>query len=502
MKKLLSKIINRATITALLILIQILWFISVFLKLTRYMPWLTVIFSVLSVLMVLFVIIKNENPAYKILWIMSMCLMPLLGGLLYLCFGNKRPSTKMRNRLGIWSKKAVPYLKQDNNVISEMEKRDALSSKYIAEYGPFPIYKNTESKYFLSGEDAYPDIIEELKKAEKYIFIEFFILAQGQMWSGILDILKDKVKKDVDVRVIYDDMGSIGRIPSDYYKILEKEGIKCIAFNPFMPFISIVMNHRDHRKMIVIDGHTVFSGGINIGDEYINLKSRYGYWKDTVFKLKGEAVYSYTIIFLTMWNSFYNENDNFDDYKKCFCQTDGYIQPFTDSPLDNEPLAENIYIDILGKAEDYVYIFTPYIAITNEMQTALINAAKRGVDVRIVTPGISDSKIVHRLTRSYYKILIKNGVKIYEYSKGFIHAKSFVSDDKTGVVGTINMDYRSLYLHFECGCLFYKSKLVEELKRDNINVQSESREIKITDCNHKFFSTLFDAVLRLVAPLM
>lgn len=500
MQKILSKTINRLSITIVLILIQALWLLSVFLKLTKFMPWLTVILALLSIIMYLFIILKNDNPAYKILWITLISLTPIVGGLMYLCFGNKRPAKKMREKLNYYNNNYLPYINQKNNI--ETDKRVYLTSKYINAYSGYPLYKNTQTEYFSSGEAAYKIILRELKKAKSYIFIEFFIIAEGQMWSNILDILKEKAKNGVDVRVVYDDMGSLGRIPKDYFAELEQMGIKAIAFNKVVPFISVVMNHRDHRKMIIIDGHTAFSGGINIGDEYINVVKRYGHWKDTGFMLKGEAVYSYTIMFLIMWNSFYNQKDNPMDYEKHITKSDGYVQPFTDSPLDNEPLSENIYMDILWSAEDYVYIFTPYIAITNEMQTAIINAAKRGVDIRIVTPGISDNKIVHRLTRSYYKTLIKNGVKIYEYKKGFIHAKSFVSDDKIAVTGTINMDYRSLYLHFECGCLFYKSSLVNKLKSDSINTIKESSEIKITDCKNSFINALFDAVLRLISPLM
>lgn len=506
MKKILSILINRLTLTVLLILIQVLWFLSMFVKITDIMPWLDVALKILSILIILFITLKNDNPAYKILWIVLICFLPLLGGLLYLCFGNKRPSRNMRNKISESSDICMQYLNHNPNITDDIDKRALGTMKYINDFGPYPVHQNTKAKYFSSGESAFDEILKELEKAEKYIFIEFFIVAQGKMWSDIHDILVKKAKNGVDVRLIYDDMGSLNRVPTDFKEQLENEGIKCITFNAFKPFISIVMNHRDHRKMIVIDGKVAFSGGVNIGDEYINVVKRYGYWKDTVFKLEGEAVWNYVIMFLTMWNSFYETVDLPEKFKPNIdyssFESDGYIQPFTDSPLDNEALSENIYLDLLSLAKDYVYIFTPYMAITNEMQRAIINAAKRGVDVRIVTPHISDNKIIHKLTRSYYRVLITGGVKIYEYTPGFIHAKSFVVDDKIAVIGTINMDYRSLYLHFECGCLFYNSSIIDDLKQDNLQTQAVSKQVKLTRFNESFLGVLFDAVLRLFSPLL
>ena len=352
----------------------------------------------------------------------------------------------------------------------------------------------------------FADMLAVLEKAEHYIFLEYFIVSEGKMWDRILEVLKQKAAQGVDVRVIYDDMGCLARLPAGYHSWLEKEGIKCMAFNPVVPLISLVMNHRDHRKIMVVDGHTAFTGGINLADEYINVKARFGYWKDTGIRLKGEAVWSFTVMFLEMWNAYRNEDDDIQKYRPSVWHPDpftgeGIVCPYTDTPLDGEPLAENIYLDILNQAQKYVYIFTPYLILDDVMRNTLCHAAARGVDVRIVTPGIPDKKVVFRLTRSNYAMLLKAGVRIYEYTPGFIHAKSYICDDEFGVVGSVNMDYRSLYLHFECAALLYQTEALTELKRDVLDTIGQSREIMLEDCKKGFFGELFDSVLRVFAPL-
>lgn len=352
----------------------------------------------------------------------------------------------------------------------------------------------------------FADMIAEMEKAKEYIFFEYFIIEDGIMWNRMLDLLTRKVKEGVDVRMIYDDVGSMFLLANDFPLEMERLGIKCLAFNRFRPIVSAVMNHRNHRKILIIDGHTGFTGGINIADEYINEKVRFGHWKDTGIMLKGEGVWSFLAMFIEMWNAFREDKLNIEEYyskRKSVNKegSDGFVQPFSDSPLDNEPLGENIYIEILSQANDYVYIFTPYLIIDNELQSALQLAAKRGVDVRIITPGIPDKKLVFRITRSNYIPLLKSGVRIYEYSPGFMHAKSYVSDDRLGVVGTVNMDYRSLYLHFECGVVLYEDQAIMQLKKDSLESLSLSKEIKIEDLNKGFFAGIFDAIIKLFAIL-
>lgn len=508
--KLLKFLCGRVVITAVLLLVQVIWWITLFMRLAKYSAMISIIFTILSVLITLFIISKDDNPAYKIAWIVLISLSPLLGGLFYLAFGNKRPSKNMRHTLEAERKKSKQVLKQKEQILEEVKQLDerlAGQVNYIAKSGGYPMQSNTTVTYFSIGEDMFASMIEELEKAEHFIFMEYFIIKEGYMWNRILEILKRKVKQGVDVRLIYDDMGSLFLLPNGYDKKMEQFGIHCFAFNPFVPVLSLAMNNRDHRKILVIDGHTGFNGGINLSDEYINRESRFGHWKDTGVMLKGDGVWNFTVMFLEMWNAFRKNNDSYEMFRphKYHVQAfekDGYVQAFSDSPLDNETVSENVYIEILSQAKQYVYIFTPYLVITNEMQAALCMAAKRGVDVRLITPGIPDKKLVFQLTRSYYPSLIRAGVKIYEYTPGFVHAKCFVSDDEKAIVGTINMDYRSLYLHFECGTFLYRSKAILNVKKDILDSIQKSREVQLEDCRLGFFGSLMTAILRVVSPLL
>lgn len=508
--KLLKIINNRIFITSVLLLIQLVWFILFLIRLTGYYTWISAIFSILSILIVLFIVGNDLNASYKIGWIIVIMALPLFGGLFYLFFGNKRPSRAMRRCLNREHKRAVHLMNADQSImdeIGEFDQRALGTCRYLQEKNSYPVYKDTETTYYSLGEIMYKDMLLELEKAQHFIFLEFFIIEEGIMWNSILEILTRKAAEGVDVRIIYDDVGSLFVLPSDFANKMEKRGIKTIAFNKFKPIFSLVMNNRDHRKILVIDGHTAYNGGINLADEYINERKKYGHWKDTGLRLKGDAVWSFTLMFLEMWNAFNKNKDVLENFKPPAYYTDGikkngYIQPFSDSPLDDEAIGEKVYIELLSQAKRYVYIFTPYLIIDNEMKFALCMTAKRGVDIRIVTPGIPDKKLVYRLTRSNYAPLLKDGVRIYEYTPGFIHAKSFVCDDELAVVGTINMDYRSLYLHFECGSLLYRNSSIMDLKKDSIETILKSKEVSINDRRHGFLGGLFDAVLRIFAPLL
>ena len=508
----LRKINYRILLIALIIIVQLVWGVTFLLRILDYSEWISSALSVFSIIVVLFLNMKEENASYKIGWIILIMALPVFGGLFYLIFGNKRPSRIMRSKLIREHDAAAPFLMQDENLAQELRKYDDRAfgtSSYIKASSGYPLYSDTATKYYPVGEEMFSDMISEMEKAKKYIFFEYFIVDQGVMWDKMLDTLVKKVKEGVDVRMIYDDVGSMFLLPRDFEKRVESLGIKCMAFNKFRPIVSIVMNHRDHRKILVIDGHTAFTGGINLADEYINHKERFGHWKDTGVMLKGRGVWSFAVMFLEMWNAFRADTGSFEEFrpseedleKGADFESEGFVQPFSDSPLDGEPVGENVYIEILSQAREYVYIFTPYLIIDNELQSALCLAAKRGVDVRIVTPGIPDKKLVFRITRSNYMPLLRAGVKIYEYSPGFIHAKSYVSDDRIGIVGTINMDYRSLFLHFECGTLLYGGKTLISLRDDSLGTISASREIKAEDLNQGFFASLFDAVMRVFAIL-
>ena len=501
---------SRMVIVGFAILVQVVWVVNVILKLTEYSIWVDFALTALSILALLVVINKRENPAYKLAWTVPILVFPLLGGILYLLLGNKRPSAKMRAKIDKMMKKARPYIIQDESIMEEIAKRDPKVKnqvQYLIDYADAPIYKNTKATYFKSGEENFPYMLEALRSAKHFIFMEYFIIDEGRMWGEILEILKQKAAEGLDVRLMYDDVGCATMLPYNYHNIIEGYGIKCEAFNHMVPIYSAVMNNRDHRKILVIDGHTGFTGGINLADEYINEKERFGYWKDTGIMLKGDAVWGLTTMFLTMWNAFRPMDENFEAYRphthyEGTFETDGYIQPYGDSPLDGETVGENVYLNIINGAEHYVYIFTPYLIIDNEMMTALCLAAKRGVDVRIVTPNIPDKKLVFWLTQSYYGQLADAGVKVYQFTPGFIHAKCFVCDDKVATVGTINMDYRSLYLHFECGVFLYDSSEVMKVKEDAQETIARSHLMNGEVINKSFVVRLTQAILRLFAPLL
>lgn len=511
MKKLLSILLNRIFIVGMLILIQLIFLIEVILRLSETFVYLYPALILISVAVVIHIISRTDNPSYKLAWAIPVLTVPLFGGLFYLLFGGKRLNRRLKKSITRVSNDTSRLLKQDESILEELERENksiANQVRYISNFSLYPICKNTITQYLSPGEVFFERLKEELKKAKKYIFMEYFIIDEGVMWNSILEILEEKAKEGVDVRVIYDDMGCIRTLPKKYYKILESKGIKAIAFNKFVPLLSVVMNNRDHRKITVIDGEVGFIGGINLADEYINERVRFGHWKDASMVMKGEAVWNLTIMFLQLWNFNKEEVDDYESFRvnKTYdnsWENDGYVQPYGDSPLDGETVGENVYLNIINKARDYVYINTPYLIIDNELVTALTLAAKSGVDVRIVTPHIEDKWYAHMVTRAYYTQLIECGVKIYEYVPGFIHSKTFVCDDEIGVVGTINMDYRSLYLHFECGVWLYKTKSVFEIKEDFLKTLEVCENITLEQCrNIKWSNRVLRAILRVFAPLM
>ena len=401
--------------------------------------------------------------------------------------------------------KGKKFFKQDEKILEEINEKNLSNLKYISNYTSYPITCNNNVDYYKLGDDVFPVMLEELKKAEKFIFFEYFIVAEGKMWNSILEILEEKAANGVDVRVIYDDLGCLALLDESYNKTLNKKGIKCIQFNKIGVDAGVIMNHRDHRKILVVDGKVAFSGGINIADEYININSKYGHWKDNGMRIKGDAVWNYTVMFLEMWNAYKKEDDDFSKFKYDFSKKEdgqGYVVPYGENPFTDEKVAENIYLNIISNAKKYIYIYTPYLIIDTDVINNLILAAKRGVDVRIVIPGIPDKKIVYTVSESYADPLVKGGVKVYRYTPGFVHSKVYVSDDKVATVGTINMDYRSLYLHFECGCYFENAKVVMDVKNDLVDTIKKCHEVTQEEAKTKFIKGMWQALLRLVAPLM
>ena len=514
MQKIMKTIFSRVFVVGLAIVVQIFWFIGFINLLGNRYQWFAGALQAVCILAVLWIANKRINPSYKLAWTIMILSVPVVGAAIYFLFGKSRMAKEVECRFEKAEKVSEPVMEGNPQYRKELEQTDLQMNKqsvYLRDYSGCPLYRNTSTEYFPVGELLYQKMIEELKKAEHFIFLEYFIIDEGEMWKSILDILEQKAKEGLDVRLIYDDMGCVGTLPAKFYEDIRKRGIQCEVFNRFLPIVSVVLNNRDHRKIMVIDGHTGFTGGINLADEYINRKVRFGHWKDTGVMLKGEAVWSFTVMFLQMWSVIRGSTAELQDICKYRThshfqgefENDGFVQPYHDTPLDHETVGENAYLNVINQAKKYVYIFTPYLIIDNEMMTSLCLAAKNGVDVRIVTPGIPDKKLVFLLTRSYYEQLIDAGVRIFEYEPGFLHAKSFVCDDETAIVGTINLDYRSLYLHFECGVWMYRSKAVMQVKKDVLDTLKHSREITGEYCRSwNVFMRLLQSLLRLLAPML
>lgn len=507
-KKLLNRIFGRLFIFGLAILVQVAWLLYSLYSLGDASKVVNILLTVLSLLVVIYIINGRSKPEVKLSWAVPILAFPILGGVLFLISGGKGPKRKLARTIAAQHSRFVRFLPDSSQTIHRLSGPDLQGqSRYLAR-NDFPLYGNTRSEYYPIGEEGYAMLLEALEKAERFIFMEYFIIQPGVMWDTILDILTKKAQQGVDVRVLYDDVGSVGKVPYHYYKKLEERGIHAATFNPFIPFYSTVMNNRDHRKITVIDGNVAFTGGLNLADEYINAIERFGHWKDNMIKLTGEGVWGLTLLFLEQWNAVRGTSDDPEHYRPTKAVPgDGYVQPYGDTPLDDEYLGENVYLNVINGATRYVWFMTPYLIIDSEIQTALCLAAKRGVDVRIITPGIPDKKIVFDLTRSYYPELMLAGVKIYEYTPGFLHSKVCVCDDELAVVGTINLDYRSLYLHFENACLFFGGKIVPQVKADFLDTQSKSGRIRPEDVAKRtrartFFHEIYYAILRLFAPLL
>lgn len=510
MKKILKILLSRTLLVALALLFQIAVLIIMLLHFSTYFVWFYSACGVISVIAVLWIINSDMNPAYKMAWNIPILLFPIFGGLFYLMFGRSRYNRKIKKSVQLASKNYRTYLKEDPDILEEIEAKNpdaGAQAHYLQRYSNCPAYRNCSSVFLPDGQDKFKRLVEELQKAEKFIFLEYFIIQEGVMWNTILDILVKKAAQGVDVRVMYDDMGCLFTLPFKYNRKLEKLGIQCSVFNSFVPFLSTLMNNRDHRKIAVIDGHTAFTGGINLADEYINLYPKFGRWRDAAIMIQGEAVWSFTVMFLSQWGAARKITEDFDKYRvpaeHCGISQDGYIIPYSDNPLDWEAVGENAYLNMIGRAKKYVYINTPYLILDNEMTTVLCNAAKSGVDVRILTPHIPDKKMVYTITRANYATLIKSGIKIYEYTPGFNHAKTVVCDDEYAIVGTINFDYRSFYMHFECAAWLYQSHVVQDIKEEYLKTLEYCRHIPLLECrNARWNERLSSFLLRIFSPLM
>lgn len=477
---------KRLIFTAVSILLEIVFLLVLFTKVSEYatiIDWAT---RIVAIFLVLGLYSMDKTSSMKMPWIILMLAFPILGVSLYLLVGLNGSTKKMRARYEEIDKKLLPYLPDNRQILEWMKKESPQAgaiASYLTNYSCYPVYQNTDVTYYdeaIKGLDAQ---LEDLSKAEKFIFMEYHAIEDEEAWQRIQTVLEDRVKAGVEVRIFYDDMGSIWFVNMDFATKLKSLGIKCRVFNPILPGLNMFLNNRDHRKITVIDGKVAYTGGYNLANEYFNIIHPYGIWKDTGIRMEGDAVKSMTVAFLEMWNAAGNVKSKElvpEKYVTNYAyqaQQRGYVQPYADSPLDGEQVGEEVYISMANKAEKYCWFITPYLIITDEMTHALTLAAKRGVDVRIITPGIPDKKMVYSVTRSFYHNLVKHGVRIYEWTPGFCHAKMSVADDRMATCGTINLDYRSLYHHFENGCFLADCDAVLEIRDDLIRTMGESREV-------------------------
>lgn len=512
MKKFKSFFTSRLFILFALIGVQLVFVFLLLSILESISGWINMALTITGLLMVLWITSQPKNPAYKISWIILILLLPILGITMYFFF-SQRSLTFKEKKLGLQAYKKIahfmlPTTSETPNV-ENMEHSAQLQSTYIKGNSQYPLYANTQTKYYAMGQDFFADLLIELKKAEKYIVMEYFIVSEGVMWKSILDILIEKAAQGINVYFMYDDIGCMSTLPHGYYKKMQERGIKTAVFNPLRPVLNSLFNNRDHRKITVIDGQTGFCGGNNIADEYINAKPRFGIWKDSHLMLKGDGVKALLAIFLHLWT--YTAKDfsinlavfDIPETKAAKVKSEGFVQPFADSPFTDVSLNEGILINMISRAQKYVYINTPYLVLGNELVAVLCTAAQSGVDIRVTVPHIPDKKMVFWVTQANYAQLIKAGIRIYEYTPGFIHSKTMVCDDKFGIVGTVNLDFRSLFLNFECGVWMYATSCLADMKKDFLDTAAISQEISYADTqNNPWYKRFAQALLRIFGPLM
>lgn len=559
------KILNRILIVIPAVALQALWLLLLTKWLAPYSALIASLLSIVAVFLVLFIVIKRDESTYKLLWLLVILTIPLVGTLLYLCFGNKRTAKPLRRQLESVRESNDPQPLPIGETPFDGERRMEQTLRWLEEKTQYPLYRVEDVRYYPLGDDMFPDMLADLRGAKHTIFVEYFIVEPGHMWNSIVEVLEAKLKQGVDVRVMYDDLGCFSTFDFGNARELQERGIPCVPFNPLLA-LKGTANYRDHRKMLIVDNEIAYSGGVNLADCYINLERRYGHWKDIGFRLTGEPVRAFTHMFLTFWNAF----GRVQDYEglpmpevlagdavdaairsgtatavrpgtatvarpgTAGCQvaapadplagtevavrpasaaaghtpaavpsreTDGYVLSYYDSPLNHEATSNRLYIDLLSQSTEYAWFFTPYLMLADDLMDAMLAAASRGVDVRIIMPGIPDKKLVFRMSRSFYQVLLNGGVKIYEYTPGFVHAKGSMFDDRVATIGTVNLDYRSLFLHFENNSLFYRSSVISKIKADFLATQEKCVEIKPYDARQYSYRWAIDGLLRIFAPL-
>ncbi|MEA4965905.1 MAG: cardiolipin synthase [Oscillospiraceae bacterium] len=508
MRNLVKLLFQRVVIVSLCLLFQIGVILLGVRQFSSFFPWYNATVGIGALVLTMVIVSKEGDPAYKIAWIIPILAVPVFGVTLYLMFGGNHQNRRLRKRLRIMEHTMTDNLRQDAEILDRLEVENSMAATqahYLVTKAACPVYQNTATEYFSVGDDCYVRMLEDLRKAEHFIYLEYFILDKGKMWDSILKILQEKAGKGLDVRVIYDDFGCITRLPAGYRRKLEAMGIRCRVYNPFIPIISPRLNNRDHRKLMIVDGQFGFTGGINLADEYINVTHPFGHWKDCGIRLEGDAVWSMTVMFLSMWDHIQRDlrEEPLLPIAAPLREERGYVQPFTDSPLDNEGVSETVFLNMISRARKSVYIMTPYLILDSTMRAALCIVAKSGIDVRIITPGIPDKRYVYAVTRANYRELLEAGARIYEYTPGFMHSKVVAVDLECAVVGTVNMDFRSLYLHFEDGVFLYNTESVRQISDDFADTLPLCRSVELRAYQgRKWYVRLVEVCLRVFAPLM
>lgn len=508
-KGILPLLFSRILLIVLLLVVQVALLAGVYGWLEEYVFFFSGIMAVFTLLMIIYLFNCEMDATAKLTWMFMIALFPLPTACFLSFTQTNAGHARIKKRVAELIDSTREAIAQPEDVIRRVEADGsgvAALAQYLGRSGCFPIFDHTDVTYFPLGEDKFAAMLAELQRAEKYIFMEYFIIEEGYMWGRVLEVLIEKAKAGVDVRVMYDGMCEVALLPADYTKRLSAQGIKAKAFSPIMPIVSSHYNYRDHRKILVIDGKVAFNGGVNLADEYINRVERFGHWKDTALMLKGQAAKSFALMFLQMWN-IDEKSPEFLPYLEDGGyrpeHSGGYVMPFGDCPLDGERAGENVYMDILNRANTYVHIMTPYLILDGELSGALKYAARRGVDVKLILPGIPDKKAAYALAKSHYQALVDAGVQLYEYTPGFVHAKVFVSDDIKAVVGTINLDYRSLYHHFECGTFLYRTECIAEIEKDFQDTLAKCRKVTQESIKKEKLSyKLMGSFLKFIAPLM
>ena len=508
MKGFLKLLFSRVGMVSLGILLQLLAILASAWWFRDYAPAINIVNAVLAWILVLYILSQKGNPAYKTAWIILVLGLPVFGLSLYLLFGGNRLSKRLRRKMGGIDQALEETMRQDEHVMEALRWHDpgaAVQARYLSNTVHCPVWQNTVTEYYPSGEAFFAQVFRSVERAEKSVWMEYFIVEEGQIWDRLLELLTRKAAAGVDVRLLYDDFGCIRRLSADYARRLQARGIRALAFNRFVPILNSRLNNRDHRKFLLIDGVEGFTGGVNLADDYANLGScPFGRWKDAAIRMRGDAVWSMTVMFLSMWN--YVAGEQSSQRPPLFGylpEARGYVQPYLDSPLDDEAVGRTVFLNMITSARHYVWIMTPYLIIDEAMAETLTNAAKAGIDVRIVTPGIPDKPYVYEMTRANYPPLLEGGVRIFEYSPGFVHSKVFLSDDRTAAVGTVNLDFRSLYLHFEDGVWLYRAGCLEDIRRDFDETFPQCREVRLEDTTGIALPRrLYRSLLRLLSPLM